>query len=217
MSDTVSANSRLQVGVAVLVAAGAVAWLAGHFSEASVERQATARQARASVQEAAADPRTTTITLPQRTNNAWEMPVFELKGLDGKNHRLADWKGKVIMLNFWASWCAPCQYEIPDFVEYQRRYGDKGLQVVGLGLDEERKLRNVARTLGINYPVLVADLANPDNAALLPQWGNGEQIVPYTVVISQTGRMVYIHRGRMGDEEFNLYVRPLLEGERQAS
>ncbi len=86
------------------------------------------------------------------------------------------------------------------------------LQVIGLGLDEERKLRNVARTLEINYPVLVADLANPDNAALLPQWGNSEQIVPYTVVISQTGRMVYIHRGRMCDEEFNLYVKPLLEG-----
>ena len=60
--------------------------------------------------------------------------------------------------------------------------------------------------------MLIADLADPDNAALLPQWGNTEQIVPYTVVISQTGRMVYIHRGRMGDEEFNLYVRPLLEG-----
>ncbi len=208
MSDMVPANSRLQIGVAVLVAAGAIVWLASHFSEASVARQARAQQAQA----AAVDPRTTTITLPQRTNNAWEMPVFELKGLDGKRHRLADWKGKVIMLNFWASWCAPCQYEIPDFVEYQHRYGDKGLQVIGLGLDEERKLRNVARTLGINYPVLIADLANPDHAALLPQWGNSEQIVPYTVVISQTGRMVYIHRGRMGDEEFDLYVKPLLEG-----
>ncbi len=208
MSDTVSANSRLQIGVAVLIATGAVAWLAGHFSEASVEES----QVGSSVQEVVADLPTTTITLPQRTNNAWEMPVFELRGLDGKSYRLADWKGKVIMLNFWASWCAPCQYEIPDFVEYQHRYGDKGLQVVGLGLDEERKLRNVVRTLGINYPVLIADLADPDNAALLPQWGNTEQIVPYTVVISQTGRMVYIHRGRMGDEEFNLYVRPLLEG-----
>ncbi|RMG35078.1 MAG: TlpA family protein disulfide reductase, partial [Gammaproteobacteria bacterium] len=180
--------------------------MGAHFSKASAEKEAVAQQK--ILETTRSDPRTTTITLPQKTNNAWELPPFELKGLDGKLHQLAEWKGKVIMLNFWASWCAPCQYEIPDFVRFQERYADKGLQVVGLGLDEERKLRNVARTLGINYPVLVADLNDQANHALLPQWGNPEQIVPYTVVIAPSGRMVYIHRGRMGEEEFNLYVKP---------
>ncbi|HGG59168.1 MAG TPA: TlpA family protein disulfide reductase, partial [Gammaproteobacteria bacterium] len=68
------------------------------------------------------------------------MTPFKLKGLDGKTHSLDEWKGKVIVLNFWASWCAPCQYEIKELIALQNEYGDKGLQVVSLGLDEERKL-----------------------------------------------------------------------------
>ena len=203
-------GNRLQIGVAVLITAAAVVWLGSHFSKTTAEQQQA--QERQVMEQTLNDPRTTTIALPQKTNNAWEMPVFELKGLDGRMHRLADWKGKVIMLNFWASWCAPCQYEIPEFVAYQERYGAKGLQVIGLGIDQERKLRNVARTLGINYPVLVADPSVRGNADLLSQWGNSEQIVPYTVVIAPSGRMVYIHRGRMGEEEFDRYVKPLLEG-----
>ncbi len=151
---------------------------------------------------------TSTTALPERTNNAWEMKPFHLVGLDGKTHSLDEWKGKVIMLNFWASWCAPCQYEIKDFVEYQATYGPKGLQIVGLGLDEARKLANVKRTLGINYPVLVADPVNSGD--LLAQWGNKKQIVPYTVVIARNGRMKYIHRGQMDDAAFEEYVLPLL-------
>ncbi len=209
-------RQSLAISTAAL-AAGALGWLiSGHFSQASITVQphtsSETRQEAPTTSRTEVNPKTASITLPQRTNNAWEMPVFELQGLDGKKHRLADWKGKVIMLNFWASWCAPCQYEIPDLVSYQKEWRQKGLQVIGIGLDEENKLRNVARTLGINYPVLIADLADSENSALLPQWGNSEQIIPYTVIISQTGRMVYIHRGRMGDEEFNFYVRPLLDG-----
>jgi len=152
--------------------------------------------------------KTRTTALPERTNNAWEMKPFHLQGLDGRTHSLDEWKGNVIMLNFWATWCAPCQYEIRDFVKYQAKYGPKGLQIIGLGLDEARKLSNVKRTLGINYPVLVADPI--ENAGLLAQWGNEKQIVPYTVVIARDGRMKYIHRGQMDDAAFEEYVLPLL-------
>src|SRR5512143_4098296 len=69
-------------------------------------------------------------------------PALELPDLDGKTRRLADWGGKVLLVNFWATWCAPCQAEIPSLMRYQEQYGPKGLQIVGVGLDEPIKLRN---------------------------------------------------------------------------
>ena len=147
-------------------------------------------------------------TPPSTIDGEGIMQTFKLKGLDGAMHRLAEWKGKVIMLNFWASWCAPCQAEIRDFIRLQSEYGGQGLQVVGLGLDEARKLKNVNRTLGINYPVLVADPGS--DRKLLAAWGNSTGVVPYTVVIDRTGKPTYIHRGPMDEEIFHEFVIPLL-------
>ena len=154
-------------------------------------------------------PKTTNLALPERTNNAWEMKPFELPDTQGKKRTLSEWKGKVIMLNFWASWCAPCQFEIPRFVGYQKKYAEKGLQIVGIGLDDSTKLKNVERSLDMNYPTMV--ISQYDGAALLEKWGNDRQIVPYTVVIDKDGTIVYIHRGGMEDDAFNEYVLPLLK------
>jgi len=161
------------------------------------------------VAQAASDThRTGKMALPSKTNNAWELKPVRLPDLEGKERALRDWSGKVIMLNFWASWCSPCQYEIPEFVEYQNEYADKGLQVMGIGLDEARKLKNVARTLGINYPVMVID--EQAGAALMREWGNESGIIPYTVIIDRDGHIRYIHRGRMDEYAFEHYVKPLL-------
>ena len=82
------------------------------------------------------------------------------------------------------------------------------MQLVGIGVDDKRKLANVARSLEINYPVLILEpsAARP----LLTRWGNTTGIIPYTVVIDRDGRIKYIHRGQMGQEEFDTYVKPLL-------
>jgi len=157
---------------------------------------------------AGASPRTTTTALPERTNNAWEMAPFRLPDLQGEMHGLEDWKGKVIMMNFWASWCGPCQYEIPEFVHYQKTHGERNLQIIGIGVDDKRKLANVARSLGINYPVLVLDPMA--SRGLMRKWGNDSGIIPYTVVIASDGRIKYIHRGQMDEEAFNTHVLPLL-------
>lgn len=161
-----------------------------------------------SVEAAQAAHRTAELALPARTNNAWELKPVRLPDLKGRKRNLYDWSGRVIMLNFWASWCGPCQYEIPEFVEYQNDYGDKGLQVIGIGLDEPRKLRNVARTLGINYPVMVID--EQSGSALMREWGNRDGIVPYTVIIDRDGHIRYIHRGKMDRYAFDHFVKPLL-------
>ncbi len=153
--------------------------------------------------------RTARLALPSKNNNAWELKPVRLPDMDGKERALKDWSGKVIMLNFWASWCSPCQYEIPEFVGYQDKYGARGLQVVGIGLDEARKLKNVARTLGINYPVMVIDEAA--GADLMREWGNDTGIIPYTVIIDRDGHIRYIHRGRMDAYAFDHFVKPLLD------
>lgn len=141
-------------------------------------------------------------------DNAWSHEQFSLHGLDGVVHTLADWKGKVIMLNFWATWCAPCQAEITDFIAFQEEYRAQGLQVIGLGLDAEQKLRNVQRTLEINYPILVADPER--NTLLMSQWGNSSGIIPYTIVIDRDGRITYTHRGPLHRDTFDENVLPLL-------
>ncbi|HMC13501.1 MAG TPA: TlpA disulfide reductase family protein [Gallionellaceae bacterium] len=148
-------------------------------------------------------------TLPPKANNEGKMKPFSLTGLDGVRHSLADWKGKVVILNFWATWCSPCLYEIRDFVTYQEQYKARGLQIIGLGLDDEKKLRNVQRTLEINYPVLVADPV--ENSGLMKLWGNSSGVLPYTVVIDRDGRVAYVYRGQMNRDVFDEYVLPLLD------
>jgi len=145
----------------------------------------------------------------QAISNAWELPPIILNDLNGQKHNLYEWHGKVIMLNFWATWCRPCLIEIPDFINFQARYAKQGLQIIGIGLDEERKLRNFVRTTGISYPILQAD---PElQYSLLKQWGNSYGILPFTVVIAKDGHLVYMQQGILSKETFNAIVKPLLE------
>lgn len=144
----------------------------------------------------------------QRIGNAWELPPLVLNDLEGQARNLYDWHGRVILLNFWATWCGPCQLEIPDFIDYQKRYGGKGLQIIGVGLDGTRELRNFVRTVGINYPILQAD---PESQyPLLKQWGNSFGVLPYTVIIGRDGRLVYMQQGIFRKEAFATIVEPML-------
>lgn len=140
--------------------------------------------------------------------NVAQMPGFELPDLEGVRHRLAAWRGRVIVINFWASWCPPCQYEIRDFVEYQAQYGGRGLQIVGIGVDRARRLRNAARTLEINYPTLVP--GEKRGWKLLKQWGDRRGVLPYTVIIARDGRITYTQLGPLDRTTFEEQVLPLL-------
>ena len=136
------------------------------------------------------------------------VPAFKLPGMDGKQHELAEWRDKVVLLNFWASWCSPCQTEIRDLVAFQTQYAAQGLQIVGIGLDDEKKLRNVQRSLGINYPVLVDNSSGP---TVMEGLGNHDGVVPYSVLISRDGKVVYTHMGLLDKEIFAEEVVPRLK------
>ncbi len=132
-----------------------------------------------------------------------------IDGLDGKKRNLASWRGKVIIANFWASWCGPCQYEIPRFINWQHKYADKGLQVVGIGLDEAQKLKNVARSLEIDYPLLFMSL--DEGRPILDAFGDDKMIIPFTVIFNRDGTVAARHKGVMGEDEFEILIAPLLQ------
>ncbi|HFD80675.1 MAG TPA: TlpA family protein disulfide reductase [Gammaproteobacteria bacterium] len=141
--------------------------------------------------------------------NAWEMPPLALPDLQGENHRLYDWHGKVILLNFWASWCGPCQIETRHLLRYHRRHAGQGLAIIGVAVDDDRRaVRNFVRTFGIRYPVLTAGSAR--GARLLKQWGDERQILPYSVIIGRDGHIHFSQTGIMDEESFSDHVLPLL-------
>jgi len=132
-------------------------------------------------------------------------PSFVLKDLRGRTVRLDQFKGKVLMLNFWATWCPPCRAEMPELVKLQREYGERGLQVVGVTYASERaaRVRRVARGLKINYPVLFGTR----NLASLY---DVREILPVTVIIDREGRIRDRILGILTPEEFERKVRPFL-------
>ena len=93
-------------------------------------------------------------------NDDTPAPDFTLEDLNGNTIKLSDYKGKVVVLNFWATWCPPCRKEIPDFNELQKQYGDKGLQFIGVALDEEGmpKVKKWVAANPVDYPVVVGDV-----------------------------------------------------------
>lgn len=115
---------------------------------------------------------------------------FTIKDLDGKDVKLSSYKGKVVLLNFWATWCGPCKAEIPGFVELQDKYRDK-LVVVGFSVDDTaEKAREFARQYKINYPILLGEGREDVQDAYGPIWG-----IPASFIISRDGTVCRKHLG----------------------
>ncbi len=130
---------------------------------------------------------------------------FALKDLQGKTVKLSDFQGKVIILDFWATWCPPCRKEIPHFVALQKEYGEKGLQVIGISLDRGgvRVLKPFARKYKINYPILLG------NSEVGKKYG-GIVGIPTTFIINQKGEIVKKFIGYREKAIFESEVKKLL-------
>jgi peroxiredoxin len=131
---------------------------------------------------------------------------FKVKDMNGADVRLADYRGKVILLNYWATWCGPCKVEIPDLVALQDQYRDKGFVVLGVSQDDDpQTLREFAGVYKMNYPILVGrdqpDLLDAQG----PLWG-----LPTTYLISRDGAICTRHLGPATKEDFDREIKALL-------
>jgi len=131
---------------------------------------------------------------------------FTLKNIDDKPVNLADYKGKVVLLDFWATWCGPCKVEIPWFIEFQERYGNQGFQVIGVSVDDKpEQLRPYVAEMKMNYPVLQG-LGHDDLMdAFGPILG-----IPVSTIISRDGKICARHTGLSSKEVFEEQIKALL-------
>lgn len=132
-------------------------------------------------------------------------PAFALKNLDGKTVSSSEFKGKVIILNFWATWCPPCRVEIPSFILLQKKYEEKGFTFIGVSLDEDgpRIVKNFVKSAGMNYPQLMASYE------VVMNYGNFEAI-PTTFVIDRKGIVRNVLQGYHTQSVFENEIQKLL-------
>jgi thiol-disulfide isomerase/thioredoxin len=131
-----------------------------------------------------------------------------IKDLEGREHSLSEWAGKILVVNFWATWCPPCVVEIPAFIKLQTDFEARGLQFVGIALDDPQAAAKFATERAINYPILVGD----DNVArLMEGLGNTIGALPYTVVFDRQGQVVHTHQGEWTPAAARQLLEPLLD------
>ena len=143
---------------------------------------------------------------PSALGQTQKAPALGLKDPRGRVRRLADYRGKVVLLNFWATWCPPCRAEVPDLVRWQREFGGRGLQVIGVTYPptDLADVRRFARRFKVNYPVL---LGSEETKSLFM----GGETLPVTIVIDGEGNLRGRIEGILLPEEFDEKVRPLLK------
>lgn len=139
-------------------------------------------------------------------------PAFTLTNLSGQTVRLSDFKGKVVLLDFWATWCAPCRMEIPDLIQLQKQYADRGFTVLGIALDDEGAavVKPVAQKLGVTYPVLVG------NTQVAAAYG-GIEALPTTFLIGRDGKILKTYIGTRDKSEFQQDIQSALSQAGNAS
>lgn len=132
---------------------------------------------------------------------------FSFPDLDGQVRHMHEWDGQVIMLNFWAPWCPPCKKEIPDFIALQEKYADQGFIVVGVTVDTHENAQLFADSVGINYPILIAE---DEGIELGKHYGNRVGALPFTVFIDREGRLGTSFRTEVSYEDAEQALLPLL-------
>ncbi len=139
-------------------------------------------------------------------NNSSQAPDFTVKDLKGREISLSNYSGKVVFLNFWATWCGPCKAEIPDFIEAYKQYKDKGMEIIGISVDRisPKSVLKFAEKYKINYPVVMS------TDKIQKDYEPGPYI-PTTIIIDQEGKIRHRHIGYMSKEALKDYFLKLTE------
>lgn len=135
-------------------------------------------------------------------------PPVERPDLDGKARSLAEWRGKLVLVNFWASWCGPCREEMPLLDRTQARYAAKGLQIVGIASDSADATRTYLDAVPVHYPILIDDPAKGED--LSETFGNDHDVLPYSVLIGSDGRILARRAGNFTADKLEAWLSPHL-------
>lgn len=144
---------------------------------------------------------------PSAPRDGGTLFALSLPDPSGRQQPLAQWKGKVLVVNFWATWCEPCKEEMPRFMKLQADYGGKGLQFVGIAIDEPDKVSAFARDLGLNYPTLVGGYGAIE---LSKTFGNRLGALPFTIVLDRAGGVAHTQLGPLKDAQLQAIIAQLV-------
>ena len=173
---------------AIAVAAGVLVYRYAVMPRAATEPTMSAVEQHPAAEEPAAAGDALPTTLPD----------FTLGDLEGKPRSILSWPGKSMIVNFWATWCAPCRREIPLLRELQKQHGAEGFQIVGVAVDIREDVIKYAQEIGIDYPILIGE---QDGLDAVNKFGQGSIGFPFTVFTDNQGRIVLFHLGEIRKEQ----------------
>ncbi len=139
--------------------------------------------------------------------DATTLLALSLPDTRGREQALSQWKGKVIVVNFWATWCEPCREEMPEFVRAQRELGGQGVQFVGIAIDQADKVSEFEKVLELNYPALIGGYGAIELSKTL---GNRLSALPFTVIVDRQGKVAHTQLGRLKPPQLRSILRQLL-------
>ena len=192
----------------VYMAVAVVAALAGFL----IYRYTVAPQAQTAETQAPAAAEPVVVASEEPSGIPTRLPDFTLGDLDGKPRSILSWPGKSMIVNFWATWCAPCRREIPLLRELQKEHGAEGFQIVGVAVDIREDVVKYAKDMGIDYPILTGE---QDGLDAVMKFGQGSIGFPFTVFTDKDGRIVLFHLGEIKKEQADVLlgaVRQVNEG-----
>lgn len=134
-------------------------------------------------------------------------PAFEIENTEGQLKNVSEWDGQVLLINFWATWCPPCKKEMPAFIELQEQYGEQGFKVVGIALDDLQSVQDFSDTIGVNYPLLIAEY---DGIDLSRSYGNHVGALPFSAFVDRQGKVISTHMGELSKAQVEDIIKPLL-------
>ena len=135
-----------------------------------------------------------------------QLPEFSYPDLQGNDRSSSEWNDKIVVLNFWATWCPPCRKETPAFIEVQSSYPQQ-VQFVGIAIDDQQPVQDFADSFGINYPTLLGDMSAIEISRRL---GNRFSGLPFTAIFDQSGKLVYHQTGEVKKAELTEQIKALL-------
>jgi thiol-disulfide isomerase/thioredoxin len=144
---------------------------------------------------------------PAAEGAARRLMSVSLPDLSGKSQTLSQWRGKVIVVNFWATWCAPCREEIPALIKVQMQYAPNGVIIVGIALDDVVKVQEYAAEFRVDYPLLIGGM---ETLSITNDIGNRAGVLPFTIVLDRRGKVVQAHIGALTEASLGAILAPLL-------